>query len=397
MQFFGAKRIYLDYASAPPVSDAAIAAMKEAYQWIGNPGAIHKEAVEAKAALDRARALMAKLLGVKARELIFTAGLTDANNLAILGFARAYERRARSLKDTHWIVSSIEHASVLESFAEVERLGGTVEYVDPDEKGIVSPERIAAALKKHSVFVSVGWANNEIGTIQPLSDIAQAIRAHEKKEGTTVLLHADAGQALVYEPTVVESLGVDLLSIGGNKLYGPHGIGALYVSNRADLASFSLGGPQERGLRPGTESVALVRGMAAAFASIVEKRKEEARRVRLMRDELRKSLEAAIPGLVVNGDLRRALPHMLNVSIPHIQSEYVTLALDHAGIAVSTKSACKEGEARQSHVVAALGGETWRAENTLRFSLGEGTTAEDIPKVSAALATIINKGSAKAG
>lgn len=397
MQFFGAKRIYLDYASAPPVCDAAIAAMKEAYQWIGNPGAIHREGVEAKAALDRARALIAKLLGVKARELIFTAGLTDANNLAILGVARALERTKRSLKETHWIVSSIEHASVLESFAEVERLGGTVTYVDPDEKGIVSSDAIAAALKTQTVLVSIGWANNEIGTIQPLAEIARVIRAHEKKEGTTVLLHADAGQAPVYEATVVESLGVDLLSIGGNKLYGPHGVGALYVSNRASLASVALGGPQERGLRPGTESVALVRGMAAAFAHIVEGRKAEAKRVRTLRDALRRAFEAAIPGIVINGDLKRALPHMLNISIPNIQSEYVTLALDHAGIAVSTKSACREGEARQSHVVAALGGESWRAENTLRFSLGSGSTKEDIPNVAEALASIINKGAGKSG
>lgn len=374
---FGNKRIYLDYASAPPVLPVALEAMRDAAQYSGNPGAIHSEGVAAKRALETARENIAPLLGIKARELIFTSGLTESNNIALLGHARALERKKRGLAETHWIVSSIEHSSVLDCFGEIERLGGEVSYIEPDERGIVRAEKVAFALTPKTVLVSVGWANNEIGTIQPLAEIARTLAEHEEAHGTTVLLHADAGQAPLYLAAGLNSLGVDLCAIGGNKLYGPHGVGALFVRNRADVVRVTLGGAQERNLRPGTESVALAAGFAAAFEDIARLRQEEARRVRELRDSLAQRL-TAVPDLVVNGDLKRALPHMLNVSVPGVQSEYVTLKLDQAGIAVSTKSACREGEESISHVVDALGGEAWRARNTFRFSLGQETTADDI-------------------
>ncbi|HTR18904.1 MAG TPA: cysteine desulfurase family protein [Candidatus Paceibacterota bacterium] len=385
--WFSKRRIYLDYASATSLLPEAAAAMHAAERFIGNPGAIHKEAVEAKRVLQDARERIAKVLGCKARELIFTSGLTEANNLAVVGYARKLERIKRSLSGTHWIVSAMEHASVLECFSEVERLGGEVSHVMPDEKGIITPEKVAAVLKAGTVFVSVGWANNEIGTIQPLGKIAEAIRAHEEKNGTTVIFHTDAGQAPLYEPTVVHSLGVDLLSLSASKLYGPHGTGALYISNRTDLAPVILGGDQERGLRAGTENVALAAGFAAAFEGIAKERHVESKRLQKMRDDLAHELLVHIPGLVVNGDSKRALPHMLNISIPNIDSEYLTLSLDHVGIAVSTKSACNEGE-KASHVVEALGEELWRAENTLRISLGRDTKKGDIAQVIGALSEL---------
>ncbi len=390
------RRIYLDYASAPPVSAAAEAAVLEAASYSGNPGAIHAEGVAAKRSLDDSRERVAALFGVKAREIIFTAGLTEANNIAILGTARSIERAKRSLENTHWVVSSIEHTSVLDCFAEIERLGGSVSHIDPDERGILSAEKIAAALTPETVLVSVGWANNEMGTIQPLSEIARTIGEYEKKNGTQIMLHADAGQAPLYLATAINSLGIDLLSIGANKLYGPHGIGALFISNRANLARTLQGGPQERGMRPGTESVALAAGFAAAFETVAAGREAESRRVKGLRDQLAVALQENIPGLLVNGDLKRSLPHMLNVSIPNIQSEYITLSLDQEGIAVSTKSACREGDESRSHVVEALGGEHWRAENTLRFSLGAETTAEDIGIVASKLPEIVARSSAAA-
>ncbi len=382
-------RIYLDYASAPPVLPEAEAAVRDAARYIGNPGAIHAEGVQAKRALDGARERIAAHLGVKAREIIFTGGLTDANNIAILGAARAHERAKRALTGTHWIVSSIEHTSVLDCFAEIERLGGTVTHIDPDERGMIAPETIAAALTKHTVLVSIGWANNEIGTIQPLSEIARAIRAYEHEHATTILLHTDAGQAPLYLATGLNSLGIDLCSIGGNKMYGPHGVGCLFVSNRAELSRPQQGGPQERGLRPGTENVALALGLAAAFDEIAKTRDQESKRIRTVRDAFATSLIEQLPGLIVNGDLKRTLPHMLNISIPEISSEYVTLSLDQEGIAVSTKSACREGEESRSHVVEALGGEPWRSQNTLRFSLGAATTQSDIQKTATALVAIV--------
>ncbi|MDR3571550.1 MAG: cysteine desulfurase family protein [Candidatus Pacebacteria bacterium] len=379
-------RVYLDHASATPLLHEAAEAMREAEKLVGNPGAIHAEAVAAKNALNDARERIALLLGVKARELVFTSGLTEANNLAIVGFARrmlvdGFSGQGRtlsgSLDGTHWIVSAIEHSSVLECFSEIERLGGSVTHVSPNEKGIITPESIVAVLKPETVFVSVGWANNEIGSVQPLGKIAQAIRLHEEKHGTRVIFHADAGQAPLYEPTVAHSLGVDLLSISASKLYGPHGVGCLYLSNRTNVAGVVLGGKQERELRAGTENVALAVGFAAAFELVARERHDESKRLKTLRDALARELSENTPGLVINGDLKHALPHMLNISIPDIHSEYLTLALDHEGFAVSTKSACNEGQ-KASHVVEALGAELWRAENTLRISLGRATTRKEI-------------------
>ncbi|MBI4079631.1 cysteine desulfurase [Candidatus Kaiserbacteria bacterium] len=387
--WFSKRRIYLDCASAPPVLPEASAAMREAEKFFGNAGAIHAEGVEAKKSLESSRSRIAALLGCKARELLFTSGLTEANNLAIVGVARKLEQTRRSLSDTHWLVSAIEHDSVLVSFAEVERMGGSVTYLDPDGRGIVSPETVSRALRPETIFVSIGWANNEIGTIQPLGKIARSIRTFSESQKRRITFHSDAGQAPLYLPTVINSLGVDLLSLGANKLYGPHGVGSLYISNNVTLSPVLFGGKQERGLRAGTESVALAAGFAAAFEIVADERFTETVRLRKLRDEFVGELVARIPSLEINGDLKHALPHMLNVSMPAIQSEYVTLALDHEGIAVSTKSACREGEESRSHVVAALGGEQWRAENTIRFSLGRDTTSVDIMKTVEALARIV--------
>lgn len=390
-RMFGFKkhRIYLDYASAPPVLPAAEKAVLEASHFIGNPGAIHSEGVAAKAALEDARTRIAALIGCKSKEIIFTSGLTEANNLSILGFARKLAFAKTNFSGTHWIVSSIEHASVLDAFAEIERLGGRVTHIDPDEKGIIRPETVTLALRPETVFLSVGWANNELGVVQPLADIASTLREHEEKYRGTVLFHSDAGQAPLYLPTLVNSLGVDLLSIGANKLYGPHGIGTLFVSKRAELAGITLGGKQERRLRAGTENVALACGFAAAYEVIAHERKAESERLAGLRDELSTQLLDTIPGVVINGDTRHSLPHMLNISIPNVSSEYVTLSLDHEGIAISTKSACREGEESRSHAVEALGGEVWRAENTFRFSLGRDTRAADIRRTVRAIAAIL--------
>src|SRR3989338_8829828 len=430
------KRIYLDYASATPVHPNALRAFTDASRIFPNPGAIHAEGVAAKRALTEARESLARHLGCKARELIFTSGLTEANNIALSGLARGLaqtlesgvakrvlsengnlhlgrasddvsvsgrgfaknttplfsaglELRKRSLTDTHWIVSSIEHSSVLECFAEIERMGGTVSHVEPDAKGIVRAEEVAVLLRPSTVIVSVGWGNNEIGTIQPLAAIARTLRAYEKTTSLTcvhksdlsgIIFHSDAGQAPLYRSPQVHSLGVDMLALGSGKLYGPRGIGCLYVNNRASLSATMFGGGQERGLRSGTEDVALAAGFAAAFDEITAGREVESKRLRLLRDNFAREIIARIPGVVINGDLKHALPHMLNISVLGERTgEYLVLALDHAGLALSTKSACREGEA-SSHVVAALGAEPWRASNTLRFSLGRGTTEREIKR-----------------
>ncbi len=404
-------RIYLDYAGATPVIPEATAELVRCMHFFGNPGALHAEGVIAMQSLISSRERIAHELGCKARQIIFVSGGTEANNLSILGFARALARdRSISaiadsgdlaaidmpLSGTHWIVSSIEHPSVLECFAEIEGIGGSVDFVDPDVKGVIRPEAVGALLRRQTVFVSIGWGNGEIGTIQPLSRIRALINGHEKEHGSTVILHSDAGQALLYDAANVHSLGVDLLSIDSGKLYGPRGIGCVYLSERAKLSRIVHGGKQERGLRAGTENVALAAGFAAAFKTIAHERVSESKRIGNLRDELSQQLQTIIAGMIENGDSSHAMPHIINISIPDINSEYLVLALDHAGIALSTKSACREGEEQQSHVVEALAAaaqgqsatgqiETqqmneWRSRNTLRFSLGRETTHEDIAR-----------------
>ena len=365
-------RIYLDYASATPMLEEAARSVAEGERLFANPGSIHADGVAAAQLLKDSREKIARELGCKAREIVFVSGGTEGNNLAILGFARAITRNLlrtdfkgnqesilgiSPLSHAHWIVSSIEHPSVLECFAEVERLGGVVDFVDPDNSGFIQPEAVARLLRPETVFVSIGWANSEIGIIQPLARIARELRAYEKTHGTSIIFHSDAGQAPLYLGANVHSLDIDLLTIDSGKLYGPRGTGALYLNDRVTLVPILLGGSQERGLRAGSENVALAAGFACAFAAIAREREIESKRLQKLRDDLareivaRLSAQAGIPNVIVNGDLAHSLPHILNVSIPDIKSEYVILALDHAGISISTKSACREGEARESHVV----------------------------------------------
>ncbi len=392
------RRIYLDHASSTLPLPEAIAAMRAAEGLVGNPGGIHAEAVTAKDELESARDGIARELACKSREIVFTSGLTEANNLAVLGFARKLQTRpvgtrrvSNGVKDafegTHWVVSAIEHSAVLESFSEIERLGGKVTHINPDEQGLFSPEKVLHAIREDTVFLSIGWANNETGAVQPLRDISRAVK--EKHPG--VIIHADAGQAPLYRSPQVHTLGVDLMSLGSNKLYGPHGIGALYVATNVEIASTIHGGGQERNLRSGTENVALAAGFANAFACISRERNNESRRLEGLRGNLARELSARIPSALLNTPLKHSLPHMLNISIPDIQCEYVALSLDRAGIAISTKSACAEGGAKASHVVAALGGEAWRSENTLRFSLGRETRRSDLDSFVSILAEILAK------
>lgn len=391
------KTTYLDYAGATPMHPRAQAAMREVEDVYANPGAIHEEAVQSARVLERAREGVARELACKPREIVFTSGGTEANNLAILGVARAAQNKAileqgvalrglalSSLKGTHWIVSSIEHPSVLECFSEIERLGGVVTHIDPDAHGIVTVDSVLSAVRRTTKLVSIGWANGEIGTVQPLREIAHALRAHPH-----VLLHTDAGQAPLYLAPQVHTLGVDMMTLDSGKLYGPRGVGALYLSNRVELAPILFGGAQERGLRPGTENPILATGFAEALAAVGVERHAETRRLLALRAQfLSEALK--ILGVVVNGE-KHVLPSIVHISIPGIQSEYVTLALSARGIAISTKSACREGNNRRSHVVETLGGEEWRAENTLRFSFGRETTGEDLRHALAALKEIVSQ------
>ena len=383
------KRVYLDYASATPVLPAALEAYVRVSTQFGNPGSIHSDGVVAKAELEHARESVAETMACKPREIIFVSGGTEANNLALIGHARRLESLHRTLRGTHWIVSAIEHPSVLECFAEIERQGAEISHIEVDRAGRVRPEALAAALKKETVLVSIGWANHEIGIIQDVSALAHVIHEHEKRMHTVVIFHSDAGQAPLYRAPHVHTLGVDILTLDSGKLYGPRGIGALYVSNRTQLSPILFGGSQERGLRAGTENPALATGFAAALHEIGTDRSVEARRVESLRNELLSVLKKKITDLATNGSPERGVPHILNVSIPQVDCEYLTIALDQKGIAMATKSACREGEEKRSHVIDALQAEKWRAAHTIRISLGRETTRADIVRAATVFADLV--------
>jgi cysteine desulfurase len=372
--FWNKKRLYLDYAAATPISKGALKAQKKASELFANPSAIHKDGVDAKASLEDSRKKIASTLGCRAREVVFTSGGTESNNLAIIGFARALENSGTQLSKTHWITSGIEHPSVLECFKELEKLGAEVSYLSVNEEGIIKPDVLKNELKENTVFVSIGWANSEIGVVQPLHALSKTLRDENKK----IIFHSDAGQAPLYFTSIVHGLGVDLLTLDSGKLYGPRGIGALYKKNSANISPILFGGSQEQGLRPGSENVSLAAGFAKSVQEIKEKRKIEAGRLSKIRSFFIEEVERNIDGALINGSKKSILPNVVNVSIPNISSEYIALALDHAGISISTKSSCLESEEDKSHVVKALTSENWRAKNTLRFSFGNETSMGDV-------------------
>lgn len=374
------ERRYLDFAAATPVSTQARAAM-ERIELIANPEGIHTDALRAKEMLERARADVARICAVPASTIHFTSGATEGNNIALQGCFRAW-RNQHPRDGAHVVVSAIEHASVLEPIRLLEReYGVRVTYVKPTAEGRLRAEDVCAALTPGTMLVSVGWANGETGVVQPLSTIAQGIRAHEKAHETRILFHSDAGQAPLYLATTILSLGVDVLTLDSGKLYGPRGIGALYVKDSSILAPITFGGGQEAGLRPGTVPLTLAVGFAAALTESAAKRKEESARLSQVRATFMRLLKSGLGAheqLVVNSPESHTLPHIVNFSLKDIDAEYVALMLDGRGLSISTKSSCEEGE-RESHVVRAMvdGADAWRAQTTLRFSFGVATRDVD--------------------
>lgn len=376
------KRIFLDYAAATPISNTALAAYNEASKYFANPQALHSEGLEAARVRDEARSTIAKALGVKSQELIFTSGGTEANNLALAGYLLALEEKGIHMKECHVVAGGIEHPSVSNVFAPFVARGLTVSFVNPNERGEVKPEAIEEVLQENTVLVSLALVNSEIGTVQPIHAIAKLLKDKKPtvngKSLGKVIFHTDACQGL-YQSLVPQGLGVDLMSFDSGKMYGPRGMGALYIRRGVEVAPVLRGGSQEGGLRPGTEPVALCAGFAAAFQEAAEIRESEAQRLQGIRGELLGALQRDIPGVVLNGEGKNQSPHILNVSILKIDAEYVAMYLDQRGLALSTKSACLERtDANESHVVKALGGEEWRAKNTLRISFGRGTSSKEV-------------------
>lgn len=364
------QRIYLDYAATTPVRPEVLEAMLPFYQGGGyNPSSVHAEGRAARAALDNARERIARILGAKAKEIVFTGSGSEADNLAIAGVARATRDRGR-----HLVSVATEHHAVLHTLDALRDEGSEVTLLPVDTEGRIDPKEFAAALRDDTVLVSVAYANNEIGTIAPIAELARL--AHEGG----ALFHTDAVQAPPYLPLDVRELAVDLLSIAAHKFYGPKGVGALFVREGVPLAPLTYGGGQEFAKRAGTENLAGIIGMARALELAVAERDAVASRVGMLRDRLQALLCERLNGTHVNGAGVPRLPNNLNLAFLGIEGDRLLARLDIDGLAVSAGSACASGVVEPSHVIAALGLPPDWSRGVLRFSLGRSTTEEEIAR-----------------
>lgn len=386
-------RIYLDHAATTPVDPRVLEAMWPYYtKYWGNPSSIYLEGQEARRALDAARKQCAELLGASPKEIVFTSGGTESDNAAIRGAAFAQRAMGRG---NHIVTSAVEHHAVLHTVEQLEREGFRATYLPVDSEGVVDLEALARAVGPETVVVSIMAANNEVGTIQP---IAEAVRI-AKERNPRVVFHTDAVQAAGAIDITPSKLGVDLLSIAAHKLYGPKGVGLLYIRNRTPWQPMLLGGGQERERRAGTENVPGIVGLAAAMKLAWEEMPERNAHARRLRDRLFYGIPERIPDTVITGpkDPDRRLPNNFSCCFRNVEGESVLLALDMADIAASSGSACTTGSLEPSHVLTAMGIDRDLAHASLRLTVGKGNTDEDIDRVLDVLPGIVARLRALAG
>ena len=437
------KEIYLDNAAATPIDPSVFSVMQKVLKEnFANPGSIHEMGIKNKKILEENRGTVAEILGAHSDEIIFTSGATESNNLAVLGVLKKFaemfpemrtyfsaekllcsaRQPAQCISENtqqifsgmpHIITTNIEHPSVLETCKHLEETKqAEVTYVPVEASGIVDPKKIKQAIKTNTVLVSVMYVNNEIGTIQPIQEIAKEIRHYRKNISEKVgpfdkvrpfpVFHSDATQAVNYLPIKVEKLGVDLMSFNGGKIYGPKSVGVLYIKRKTSLDPILWGGSQEFGLRPGTENISVIAGLAKAL-NVVEKTKEkEVKRLTKLRDYFVEKLfvlqKKQENFLSFNGDLKNRLPNNVNITISKIPSDLLVLEFSARGIYLSEKSACKSGEKAGSYVIRALHQESGKPSickkndgGSLRFSFGRQTTKADIDHVLKSLSEILEK------
>lgn len=388
------KNVYLDHAATTPLDPRVKAAMEPFLtDEFGNPSALYAVGRSAKETIAEAREKVAGVLGSRAEEIIFTGSGTESDNMAVLGVARAYARKEGPRG--HIITSAIEHHAVLNPVEHLQKEGFTTTMLPVDEYGRVSPEAVVAALAPETLIVSIMYANNEIGTIEPIAAIGKAIRDWKKAQGRAVndppFFHTDACQAAGYLDLNVQKLGVDLLTVNGSKIYGPKGTGALYLRRGMKVEPLIYGGGQEQRLRSGTENVAGIVGFAEALHLANAEREAEAARLNPLRDVLISGIMERVPKVVLNGHPTERLPNNVNVSLLDIEGEAVLLYLDAYGISAATGSACDSASLEPSHVILALGRPYEYAHASIRFTLGRSTTAEDIDYVLEVLPDIVKK------
>ncbi len=376
------KTIYLDNSAStrvlPEVLDAMKPVLLEDY---GNPSSIHHKGWEARKILENARKRFADLIGAaESAEIIFTGCGTESDNLALRGTLLANEKKGR-----HIITSAIEHHAILYVCENLACGSCTVDFAPVNRDGIVDPDDVKKLIRNDTVIVSVMHANNEMGAVQPLREMADA--CHERG----VLFHTDAVQSMGKIPVNVRDLGVDMLSVSAHKFHGPKGVGALYVKKGTRINKISFGGHHERNMRPGTENVAGVVGMVKALEIAVAGMDERAKKLSSLRDRLEEGLSAKVPEIAFNGHREKRLPHITNVGFRYIEGEGIILSLDELGICVASGSACTSDELKASHVLTAMGVPAEHAHGSIRFSLSEEITEEDVDYTVDAVAKVVEK------
>jgi cysteine desulfurase len=375
-------RIYFDHNATTPVDPAVIQTVaKVLAEEFGNASSVHHFGQRAKAVMDEARSSVAALIGAEPSEVVFTSGGTESDNFAIRGVAEALEPTGRR----HLIASSIEHEAVLTTFKALARRGWRTTLLPVGTSGIVDPAALAEALADDTALVSVMHANNEIGTVQPIEELARIAHARG------AMFHTDAVQSVGKIPVDVKALGVDLLSLSAHKFNGPKGVGAFWIKRGARVTAILTGGKHERSRRAGTENVPGIAGLGHAARLAVAKLPVESLRLAALRNRLEEAILARVPGTAINGAREPRVPNTTNISFEAVEAESLLIALDLEGVAVSTGSACSSGTLEPSHVLKAMGLPSPRTQNSIRLSLGAGNTDAEVDFVVSKLPALVDK------
>ncbi|MCI5721339.1 MAG: cysteine desulfurase NifS [Firmicutes bacterium] len=375
------RKVYLDYSATTPVKDEVLQEMIPYFtQNFGNPSSLYTLGLEAKAALDKAREQVAGLINADAKEVFFTGCGSEADNWALTGVANALKD-----KGNHIITTKIEHHAMLHTCEFLEKNGYEVTYLDVEADGTVRPETLEAAITDKTILISVMFVNNEVGTIEPIKELAAIAKKHK------ILFHTDAVQALANVPIDVKDLGIDLMSMSAHKIYGPKGVGAMFMRKGLRLPSFIHGGAQEMGRRAGTENLAGIVGFGKAAEMARENLENHIKHCSELRNYLVERVTSEIPDTFVNGSMEHRHPGNANITFKYIEGESILLLLDYKGISVSTGSACSSKSLKPSHVLEALGVPVEMIHGTVRFTVGDFTTKEDIDYVVDSLKEVVEK------
>lgn len=379
--------IYMDHAATTPVRPEVLDAMLPYFSTnFGNPSGIYGLAQESRKAIDVARATVAETLDARISEIVFTSGGTESDNTAIRGSALALASTGR-----HIITTSIEHHAVLHTCHSLEQYGFDVTYLPVDAAGLIDPDDVGRAIDDETTLVSVMYANNEIGVVEPISEIADVVKAEARRRGRTIIMHTDAVQAAGYLDLSARDLGVDILSLSAHKFQGPKGSGILYIRRGTPFEAQQTGGGQERQRRSGTENVPSVVGMAEALRLAESERNESVARVKSLRDRIVEAMLERLDGVRLNGHPARRLANNVNFSFDRVEGEPILLGLDLAGISASSGSACSSASLEPSHVLTALGLTAEQAQGSLRLTLGKDNTEEDVDYLLDVLPGLVRK------